>query len=224
MLASNSSYRPWSPATTPLQLAMVMFFFSPALGASEPKFCAFEILIRNPSGRSSAGVLVHMVRKGVSLAEQRTDLSGIAKICDAPIDYVDFVVGSDLCGASLVQHVKQSWPETNRLSVSYQERPCDHLGLARRCLVLIRVRDDLGNPIEGGRLEVEALNVRPDPSDSLGRIFMLIPRRTLVKGIVIKDGRRSSLAIDCTDDVELVVILRKPEEQRDRKGREGQPQ
>ena len=205
-------------------MVMAMFFFSPALRASEPKFCAFEIQVRNSSGRPSADVPVLMVRKGISLAEQKTDLSGIAKICDAPIDYVDFVVGSDLCGASLVQHVKQSWPETNRISVSYQERPCDHLGLAPRCLVLIRVRDDLGNPVEGGRLEVEALNVRPDPSDSLGRIFMLVPRRTLVKGIVIKDGRRSSIAIDCTDDAEHVVILRKPEEQRDRRGRKGQPE
>ena len=175
-----------------------------ALGS---EFCAFEVLVKDHGGSPKPGVAVVLAKDRKGVTEEKTDRNGVARICDAPLDFVDIVVGNDLCGAALVHHVKQRWPETTRIVVTHQELPCDHFGIEDRCVLLLRVRDKDGRPVKGARVEWSVGQVA-NVTDLYGRAFMITRRRVYVNGTISKDGRRASFTGQCIDDIERIIVLR----------------
>lgn len=183
------------------------FLTGSAAKASGSEFCAFEVQVRDHKGSPKPGVAVLLVQAGKGFAEEKTDRNGVARICNAPVDFVDIVVGNDLCGASWVRHIKQRWPETAVVSVTHQELPCDHFAVEDGCILLLRVRDQDGRPVKGARVEWSAKQ-DAGVTDLYGRVFLKTRRREDVKGTITKDGRRGSFSDQCVDDHERIIVLR----------------
>ena len=184
---------------------------TPASG--QEAYCAFEVKVTDPSGAAVAQVPVALHRqRGVVLAETTTDANGVARLCDAPLGAVEIVVGFDICGLVLVRDVKAEWPATRRVYVTYEKVPCPHFVYADTCLVLIRVRDERGEPLAAARIDRRA----PTPgvgsglSDAFGRLFLSVKRGEKVEGVITKEGYESGRFSEvCTDDIESKVALRK---------------
>jgi len=144
-----------------------------------------------------------------TFSESATDAKGVARICDAPLEYLDVVVGRDICGSILVRHLKPTWPETRRLYVTYVDAPCDHFVVAPNCRVLLRIQDSSGRPVVGARFEETPPNRSgTDVSDVFGRLFRSLKRGEQLEGVVVKTGSEPArVSMRCMDDVELKVVL-----------------
>jgi hypothetical protein len=177
----------------------------------QSSFCAFEVNVRFPNGRPAARIPVATVEDGKQeISEAVTDKNGVARICDAPLEAVDIAVGQDVCGLILVQRVRQTWPQTHRIFVTYAPNPCYHMGISPQCQVLLRIKDESGRPISGVLLEGITSARGSKVSDDLGRYFLIVKRGEKVRGVLHKDGyRESEFAEVCSDDIERKVTLSK---------------
>jgi len=185
-------------------------FISPAEG--ETTYCAFEVKVSAPSGVPIDKVPVVMIRGDrTTFFETATTANGVARICDAPLESVDIVVGFDVCGSVLIRDLKPSWPKTQRVFVTYVRTFCDHFGIAPGCQVLLRVQDGEGRPVAGARFDGEPSGTPGSHvSDALGRLFRSLKRREKLEGVVVREGSEPArISVQCLDDVELKVILRK---------------
>lgn len=77
-----------------------------------------------------------------TIFETSTDAGGVARICDAPLEPIDLVVGKDICGSVMVRLLRYQWPDTEQVLVTFAEKPCDHFGLAAERQVLFRAMDE----------------------------------------------------------------------------------
>jgi hypothetical protein len=193
-------------------LLAISAIFMP-LAAAEPTYCAFEVKVSGPSGTPLAKVPVLMLRRDTTVfAETTTTKDGTARLCDAPLDPVDIVVGFDMCGSVVVRVLKPTWPKIRRVFVTYLQTFCDHLPSDNYCQVLLRVHDEKGRPVAGARFEGSPSDVS-DVSDIFGRLFRLVRPGEKLEGVVTKDGRQSDrvseqcIAYD-EHDAELKVVLR----------------
>jgi hypothetical protein len=99
--------------------------------AAQSTYCAFEVKVSTPSGAPRSKVPVLLIREHkTTFSETNTDASGLARLCDAPLEAVDIVVGFDVCGLVSVRNLHSMWPETKRIFVTFEENPCDHFNLA----------------------------------------------------------------------------------------------
>jgi len=182
----------------------------PAVG--ESNYCAFQIRVSSPAGNPLAEIPVVLGKQNkTTYSETATDSVGIARICDAPMEPVDLVVGLDLCGSVVVRSVKARWPKTQEVFVTYVKTYCDHMAVSQSSQVLLRVQDEMGLPVVGARFEgVLAGDSGSAMSDSLGRIFRVVKRNQRLEGRVTKAGRSSGpISLSVEDDVELKVVLKR---------------
>jgi hypothetical protein len=102
---------------SPLCLWAVLALALPSAAAVNP-YCAFEVKVSSPSGSPVPGVEVALIRGGsTTFSETKTNQYGVAKLCDSPLEYVDIVVGRDICGSILVRHIKPTWPKEKSVRV-----------------------------------------------------------------------------------------------------------
>ena len=181
------------------------------MATAQNGYCAFEVSVRSPEGAPLVGIPVALIQgHKTSYLEATTDSHGIARLCDAPVDPVDIVAGIDLCGSVAIRSVSFQWPQTQRLSLTYVQNWCDHLGIAPERQVILRVVDEQGRPLEGALFEGSPSGVRKSgASDALGRLFFIAKPREVLDGMVVKRGRESShVYLVVVDNTELKIILK----------------
>jgi hypothetical protein len=179
--------------------------------AVEPTFCAFEVKVSTPSGAPAANTPVALVRgHRTTLSETATDVNGVARICDTPLEYVDIVVGFDMCGSVEVRNLKAMWPETRLVFITYVKTFCSHFTFSEKVEILLRIQDEHGQPVAGAQFKGKTIaDSGSDASDALGRLFVFTKRGEKLQGLISKEGRVSaSISVPGTDDLELTVALR----------------
>lgn len=186
------------------------------LRAEDVNYCSFEVKVRTPSGSPVVNVPVAMIKRHtVAISETKTTENGLARLCDAPLEPVDIVVGYDLCGSVLVRNVRPTWPITHRIFVTYVETWCAHVTPESNCPVLLRVQDDKGKPISGARLKETPIRVTvPEKTDVFGRLLRNLKQGEKIEGAIVKEGWVPlSIIVNCGplggDELEKVLILRK---------------
>ncbi len=181
-------------------------------GADDSPYCAFEVKVSTPSGIPVNKLPVIMVReRKETLFETTTDEKGVARICDAPLEFVGIVVGRDVCGSVQVNRLKFNWPGIQRVFITFVDNPCDHMEVRPERQVLLRVQDEKGQPLADARFEVSSASMGGGStlSDSLGRLFRVVKARGVIEGVVTKQGKEPAhISLKATDDLELKVVLR----------------
>jgi len=175
-------------------------------GASE--YCAFEVRVANQSGTPARKVPVYLIKnQHITISSTTTDGSGLAKLCDSPLTAVDIGVGVDVCGSVLIRDLRATWPETQRVFVTYAETHCNHFVFDDQCQILLRIQDEDGKAIPEARLTGHhSPGGGADVSDSLGRLYRLAKTGENVKGVISKEGRESvSISEKCTIRGEPVI-------------------
>ena len=139
---------------------VLLLLCMPAVCAKRAMYCAFEVNVKRPTGSAYPGVPGALVRDGQQIADFITDKNGQARICDTPLDYLNFVVGFDLCGSVEIRRIKPLWLQTQHLWFTYEPGPgCRHFPpFSTACHVLLRVEDNQGHPLSGARLEGKKIN------------------------------------------------------------------
>jgi hypothetical protein len=153
------------------------------------------------------------------LNETVTDRHGVAKLCDAPMEPVDFFVGT-MCGQVVIKAVTPLWMKTKRISFTYDphlEDSCDTFIIPTRtaCHMLLRIRDISGKAVEGAHVGLTTRQNAPDfrVSDSYGRVFYVVSRGEKLQGTVTRTGYLpANVSEDCSQDKvldrETVIVLR----------------
>lgn len=154
-----------------------------------------------------------MVRnRQTTFSEAMTDAKGLARICDAPLESVDIAVGFDVCGLVLVRSLHPKWPDTIRLSVTFDDNPCEHFALSEFCQVLLRVQDPTGKAMPGVRFVPRdpKSGKGTDVADSFGRIYRVIPRNRVLEGrLEASLAAPTPISLLVEDDREVILILGK---------------
>jgi hypothetical protein len=178
-----------------------------AFASGPASYCAFEVKVSKPSGLPLPNVPVAVIQKHESVfAQTTTDATGVARLCDAPLEVVDIHVGADICGSVLVRNLVPTWPERRLVYVTYVESPCDHFLITPRCRILLRIRDEDGRAISGALFEGGGGDGQ-ETSDVFGRLFRSIKRPGKLNGVVTKEGTEPArITAEC--DSELMVVLR----------------
>jgi len=175
------------------------------------EYCAFEVVVKSPSGRQVRGAPVNAQKDGTDFAKTMTDDNGTARICDAPSGLVDIVIGGNVCGAVAVRHLRAYWMTTRQVFVTYQNCSGEEWAVPSGCRLTIRLRDGLDlSPIAGVRLVVPKGGLRGLPgsetSDRFGRIFQLVPYDKALTGTLEKRGYISaSVSEPCTSGKSFVL-------------------
>jgi hypothetical protein len=193
-----------------LTVTLSLGLFASVVAAQSSSYCAFEVIVRTPSGGPVANVPVQLVsHKSTVLSHTTTDEQGRAKICNAPMERVDIAVGLDLCGSVVVRMLQPRWPDTRRVFVTYVREVCSFVPVHNDCLIVLRIQDDRGQPVQGARLETKSITgPGTNISDEFGRIFLSTPKGGWFKGLVRKDDRRpEDVSLRCEEDLELKVTL-----------------
>jgi hypothetical protein len=184
-----------------------------ALAAEDDKYCAFEVVVRTPTGAAASNVPVAVIQKHATMfSEAATDKHGMARLCDAPLEVVDIVVGFDICGSVQVNNLQPTWPESRRVYVTLVDAPCDHFTFPTTCRVLLRIRDEAGAAVSGARFFGEtSAGSGQAVSDVLGRLYRAVETGAKLKGDVSKEGYEPAhISVECTSDKELNITLRRP--------------
>lgn len=199
-----------------LQFAMGFLLVCAPMATGGTNYCAFEIRVRKPSGTPFAKVPVAIIYNGTQIAEARTDASGTARLCDAPLGAVDIAVGFDVCGSVLLRKVRPLWLRTRRVFITYARSSCQEFIFPKDCHVLLRVADNQGRPVAGVRFEANGSRTASELglSDSFGRLFLSLKGAEEVRGLVTKRGYEpASVSQTChprgDPDMDVRVILRK---------------
>jgi hypothetical protein len=181
-----------------------------ALAAEDATYCAFEVVVRKPSGAAAPNVPVTLVQRHEEMYSQaNTDARGVARLCDAPLEAVDIAVGSDVCGLVEVHNLQPTWPEIRRVYVTLVDAPCDHFGFPTTCRVLLRIRDEEGKPVRGARFVAKTPEgAGQSVSDVFGRVYRSLATQGKLEGEVTKQSYEPAhIAVECTSDKEMNITL-----------------
>ncbi|MDP8981993.1 MAG: hypothetical protein M3O35_15535 [Acidobacteriota bacterium] len=104
-----------------------------------------------------------------------------------------------------------TWPDTQRIFVTYVKTFCGFVRFKPDCQVLLRIQDEAGRAVAGARFDGKSSTSSGfDVSDVFGRLFRSLKTRDKLVGVVTKAGSQSvRISVECTDDVELKVVLNK---------------
>jgi hypothetical protein len=191
-----------------LAIALILSAVSPA--NSQVVYCAFEVTIKNPTGHPVAKIPVALVGQAKTTFSQAiSDVNGVARLCDAPMEPVDIVVGLDICGSVMIRSLKPTWPSTQHLSATYSPRTCEFVSFREDCLVLLRIVDEEGRSVPGAEFATApAATSGGKGSDAYGRLFRIVKKGQTLKGFVFKEGFASATVEKrCQDDLESKVVL-----------------
>ena len=182
------------------QSKMLLMMWLPLLGtgvssaaSQDREYCAFEVVVTTPRGLPVIGAPVAEDYQGRPFATAMTDKSGVARLCDAPADSVDIVVGGKRCGATRVSYLSPYWMRTRRVSVTYENCSGEEWMLPGGCRLTIRLRDERTSaPLPGARFRGgdsrAASEFETYESDTFGRVFRFIRYGTTLSGTLDKDG------------------------------------
>src|SRR5258706_13994254 len=93
-----------------------------ALAVAQDTYCAFEVSVHSPTGTPVSNLPVALIRaRTTTFSQTTTDAAGLARLCDAPLEYMDVIVGRDVCGLVMVRHRQPTWPEIRRVYVTYTD-------------------------------------------------------------------------------------------------------
>src|SRR5258708_27031060 len=105
--ASEAKLRNLILALLPGIICECICFPQGPIGVASPVYCAYEVKVSTPLGRPISNLPVAMMTRSKELFfETRTDETGVARICDAPLEFIDLIVGMDICGAVHVNRLK----------------------------------------------------------------------------------------------------------------------
>jgi hypothetical protein len=183
-----------------------------ARAAEKSPYCAFEVVVRTPSGAAAPNVPVAVIRRHETMySEATTDSRGVARLCDAPLEMVDIAVGLDVCGLVTVQDLQPTWPESRRVYVTLVDAPCNHFTFPTTCRVLLRIQDEEGRPVPGARFVGKtSAGSGQAVSDVLGRLYRALETGAKLKGDVSKESYEPAhISVECTSDKEMNITLRK---------------
>ncbi len=183
-----------------------------SFAVAQDTYCAFEVTVRSPSGTPMSEVPVALIQgHKTTFYETTTDANGVARLCDSPLENVDIIVGFDMCKSVMVRFMMPTWPDTQRISVTYVKTFCGFASFKPDCVVTLRIQDDAGHPVIGARFNWKSTaSSGSTVSDSFGRLFRSLKRREILKGVVIKDAfEPAPISIKCEDDVEVKTVLHK---------------
>src|SRR5260370_10638082 len=111
-----------------------------ALAPAQDTYCAFEVTVRTQSGTPMSEVPVALIRgHKTTFYETTTDANGVARLCDAPLENVDIIVGFDMCKSVMVRFLMPTWPDTQRISVTYVKTFCGFASFKPNCVVSFRI-------------------------------------------------------------------------------------
>jgi hypothetical protein len=181
-------------------------FATAAKGADQ--YCAFAVKVSNALGKPLAGISVAMIqREGKEVGhEVLTDVAGRARLCDAPMESVDIIVGVDICGAVAIKQVTPSWPVTKQLYFTYEAQGCNHFGDIPSCTILLRVLDEVGRPVPDAVWTADGISGRSTSSDRFGRIFQSMDVGRILMGVVTKRGIAPvNVSVPCAADGERLI-------------------
>ena len=144
--------------------------------ADTAEYCAFEVSVKSETGAPVRhATVLEREHAGSVIARNSTDDRGIARLCDAPTGLVDLEIGGELCGATSVKYLRAFWLQTRRVTVTYKNCSGEEWTPLGGCSLIIRVRDQGGNPLSGvvlkGGSDLPKPREQTDTSDSYGRIF-----------------------------------------------------
>jgi hypothetical protein len=183
-----------------------------SLAAAQDTWCAFEVKVSTPSGSPVAEVPVALIReRKTTFSQTTTDANGMARLCDAPLENVDIFVGFDRCNSVLVGSLAPTWPDTQRIFVTYVKTFCGFVTLKPDCQVLLRIQDEEGRAVAGARFDGKSSSSSGfDVSDVFGRLYRSLKTRDKLVGIVTRAGSQPArISVKCEDDTELKVVLHK---------------
>jgi hypothetical protein len=183
-----------------------------SFAVAQDTYCAFEVTVRSPSGIPMSEVPVALIRgHKATFYETTTDANGVARVCDAPLENLDIIVGFDMCKSVMVRFLMPTWPDTQRISVTYVKTFCGFASFKPECIVTLRIQDDAGHPVIGALFNGNSTaSSGSTVSDSFGRLFRSLKRRKSLRGVVIGKGfEPARISIKCEDDVEVRVALHK---------------
>ena len=111
---------------------------------------------------------------------------------------ISVVVGDDFCGQVTIGRI--FIPEIRRpLHVVYQN--CHAQFIWTGCYVLIRVRDELGRPVEGATALLQPVG-RKTNTDRYGRLNTVLSWNSTYEISITKDDLAGSLSIPCIRSME----------------------
>lgn len=185
-------------------LAAFIALVSPIVGSAASEYCAFEVRVTNPSGRPVAGVAVAIItadNKEFS-GEILTDRDGRARLCDAPMQPVTIIAGTDVCGLVAVKNISPIWPSTEHVFITFEPKSCNHFPRPGPCTVLLRIVDEEDRPISNAAWRGQAPGA-PALSDRFGRVIESVRDGGELVGTVSKEGYFPTKATaSCSKDSE----------------------
>jgi hypothetical protein len=179
--------------------------------AAGQTYCALEVKVSSADGKPRSALPVAVVQNSqTTFSEAMTDGSGLARICDAPLESVDIAVGFDVCGLVMIRSLHPKWPDTMKLFVTYDDHPCAHFNLPQTCQVLLRVQDTAGRPLPGVRFVPmdQRAGSGTTVTDSLGRIYRVVKRDSRLEGRLESPSHApKEVSVLVQDDKEMSVVL-----------------
>lgn len=173
-------------------LVAVLLAFSVVPGArSQGNYCAFEILVKSPSGAPIEGAgVAGLDQNGIGFGTAVTDSVGLARICDSAPGLTDIQVGGQRCGAVTVRYLRPYWMVSRKVFVTYTNCSGEDHTPPAGCLLTIRVKAGDGAPLAGVRFVAssETPAHQTAVSDQYGRIFRFIRFGDTMAGRLVKDG------------------------------------
>lgn len=185
--------------------------------------CSYEILVTTPVRAPAWNIPVSAsTKEGTGAGRTTTDIHGLARICDAPIDTpVDIRIGDGGCAVT-VANVYPLWLETRHVEVIYEPCSSEELFFSQSCFFVLRIRDEGGAPLSGVLIKPDAVGTENREnflSDQYGRAFRSLKWRSSFDATLEKSGFESThfkLTCDSTSEVrrERIVTLRSSRQER----------
>jgi hypothetical protein len=194
-----------------LALAALVLSAAPLYAQDQATYCAFEVSVRSPDGAPVAGIEVSERQSGAAVySSATTNEHGTAMICDAPQGLVDLHVGGELCGAVTVGRLQPYWMVTRRVDITYKNCQGDDFFVPGGCLLTVRVRDQVGSPLEGVGVgesgEAQKKRQQTQISDRFGRIFRFLEYGEVASIELQKPGYvRQSITAGCQSGRSFVL-------------------
>jgi hypothetical protein len=187
--------------------------------ASDQEYCAFETVVNSSRGTPVANIVVSIKdRAGQEYASARTDLNGVARLCDAPPGAITLSVGGNRCGAVSISHLSRYVYETRQVHITYDNCTGEEWVIPAECRRILRITDQKSHPLASAKvtfLDGIPPSTPPVPADHIGRAVVFLKFGQFVSIQAEASGYQPRrLAISCersepTDDDIGVVLSRR---------------
>ena len=189
----------------------LLFFLGLSLvyGARAQDVCALRVRVLDRAGRPVEVNVSVTMDDGRSIGAKFA-ARGVAEFCDVGWGTFSVTVGGESCGQVTVKHLYIAWSSTLEVPVIYQN--CHGFEASSGCLVLVRVHDSDGDPVQSAALLQD--NGKPRyVTDKYGRAVFGMKYGTDTAVTVARSGYKAEmLKFSCTrqaPNLEETIQLRK---------------